>query len=176
MLKIAYSKNRTMSGSNITNFKRVLSFGKYKGSEVIYITLTHIGYIMWCLENIPQFELNHEEQEVYDGVAIMIKKNNMNMTFPVQLMYKHIVNKKALESLETPFVLYNGEICLKGEYFHTPIHRSVEKYTKGIIKPITHDLSSLAVSMRHEVERAYLNGESIEDIFGGWGTINHYKC
>ena len=67
---------------------------------------------MWCLENIPQFKLNHEEQEVYDGVAIMIKKNNMNMTFPVQLMYKHIVNKKALESLETPFVLYNGSVPL----------------------------------------------------------------
>lgn len=173
LLKTTYFKNRIMLKSN--NFKRVLSFGKYKGSEVKYIILTHIGYIMWCLENIPQFKLNSEEQKLYDGVAILIKKSNMDVSFPVSLMYKYVIDKKALESLETPFTLYNGNICLKSEYFYTPIHRSIEEYAKERIKPVYNDLSPLSASMKHDVEIAHLNGESFEDIFGGWGNINCYK-
>lgn len=39
--------------------ERKLTFGKYKGQEIKYIILTHIGYIMWCFENIynPQIEM-----------------------------------------------------------------------------------------------------------------------
>jgi len=29
--------------------------------------------------------------------------------------------------------------------------------------------------MKKEIERAQLNGESDDDIFGGWGNMNDYK-
>ena len=32
------------------NQDRILTFGKYKGQEIKYIILTHIGYIMWLFE------------------------------------------------------------------------------------------------------------------------------
>ena len=38
------------------NQERVLTFGKYKGQDIKYIILIHIGYIMWCLENIDWFK------------------------------------------------------------------------------------------------------------------------
>ena len=42
--------------------ERILTFGKYKGQEIKYIILTHIGYIMWCFENINWFKLTDEER------------------------------------------------------------------------------------------------------------------
>ena len=42
--------------------ERKLTFGKYKGQDIKYIILTHIGYIMWCFENINWFKLTDEEQ------------------------------------------------------------------------------------------------------------------
>lgn len=44
------------------NKERKLTFGKYKGQDIKYIILTHIGYIMWCFENISRFKLTDEEQ------------------------------------------------------------------------------------------------------------------
>lgn len=72
--------------------ERTLTFGKYKGQEIKYIILTDIGYIVWCFENIRRFKLTDEEQAIYDAVAIMIKKSDWQMTFPMWLMYKHIKN------------------------------------------------------------------------------------
>lgn len=40
---------------------RIFKFGKYKNQDIKYIILTHIGYIMWCFENIRNFKLNDEE-------------------------------------------------------------------------------------------------------------------
>lgn len=36
------------------------------------------------------------------------------------------------------------------------------------------DLTGLAHCMNKEIERAYDNGETDEDIFGGWGDMNDY--
>lgn len=58
------------------NQDRILTFGKYKGQEIKYIILTHIGYIMWLFENLKWFRLNEEEQALYDAIAIMIKKSD----------------------------------------------------------------------------------------------------
>lgn len=164
--------------------ERILSFGKYKGQEVKYIILTHIGYIMWCFENINRFKLTDEEQALYDAVAIMIKKYDTQMTFPVELMYKYVSDKEALEKLDTPFVEYCGYTCIKKEYAGTEIYKSVEKYKsvdpdileRSLIGSISLDgLRHLSHSMSKEIERAYSNGESVDDIFGGWGSMNDYK-
>lgn len=165
------------------NQERTLTFGKYKGQEIKYIILTHIGYIMWCFENINWFKLNDEEQALYDAVAIMIKKDNLQMTFPVDLMYKHIKDREAFERLETPFIFWGERTCYKRSEKDNPICKSVEKYSRPRIT--THegssvgglslgDLAGLAHCMNKEIERAYDNGETDEDIFDGWGDMNDY--
>ena len=83
--------------------ERKLTFGKYKGQEIKYIILTHIGYIMWCFENINWFKLTDQEQALYDAIAIMIKKERLPMTFPVEMMYKHIKDRESYEKVNTPF-------------------------------------------------------------------------
>lgn len=93
--------------------ERKLTFGKYKGQEIKYIILTHIGYIMWCFENINWFKLTDEEQALYDAIAIMIKKEHLPMAFPVEMMYKHIKDRESYEKLKTPFTFNYGYISLK---------------------------------------------------------------
>ena len=87
-----------------------LNFGKYKNQDIKYIILTHIGYIMWCLENVKGFILNKEEQDLYDAIAILIVRDKISMTFPINVMCKHIKNRKALKELDTPFIQNNGFI------------------------------------------------------------------
>lgn len=82
------------------NKERKLTFGKYKGQDIKYIILTHIGYIMWCFENISWFKLTDEEQALYDAVAIMIKRDNLEMTFPTEIMYKYIKDREAFRDLK----------------------------------------------------------------------------
>lgn len=151
---------------------RTLTFGKYKGQEVKYIILTHIGYIMWCLENIHWFKLSSEEQSLYDAIAIMIKKEGIEMTFPVEIMYNHVENKEALDKLETPFTTYMGITGFKEEHINNPLFKSIEKYVTGEITyiPIAPGklYMSLAHSMNKMVDAAYADGETTEDIFGGW--------
>lgn len=171
----------------IMSEERKLTFGKYKGQDIKYIILTHIGYIMWCFENIDWFKLTDEEQALYDAIAIMIKKECLQMTFPVEKMYKHIKNREAFERLKTPFA-YNGEYtCYKMSEKDNPIYNSIEKYR--IRRPhrirtqecssfgslSLGDLTGLAHCMNKEIERAYCNGETDDDIFGGWGSMNDYK-
>lgn len=149
---------------------RILSFGKYKGQEIKYIILTHIGYIMWCFENLQWFKLTDEEQSLYDAIAISIRKYDYQMTFPVELMYKHINNREAFERLETPFIDNNGYTAFATVDKDNPICKSVEKYITSteLHKGLSFlDLcSGLLHSMNKEVDRAYCNGETDEDIFG----------
>lgn len=165
------------------NQERTLTFGKYKGQEIKYIILTHIGYIMWCFENISWFKLTDEEQAIYDAVAIMIKKESCQMTFPVELMYKHVKNSEAFERLETPFTCFNEYTCIKKSGKDNPICKSVEKYKtpriampeRSLARGLSLDgLRHLSRAMDKEIERACLNGETDEEIFGGWGSMNDY--
>lgn len=162
--------------------ERILSFGKYKGQEIKYIILTHIGYIVWLFENISWFNLTDEEQAIYDAVAIMIKKSDWQMTFSTQLMYKHIKNREAFEKLETPFIDNFAYIAFKESEKDNPICKSVEKY----ITSKTHrsniaggfsagDFSGLIHSMNKDVEASHADDWTDEDIFGGWGSMSHYK-
>lgn len=82
---------------------REMTFGKYKGKPVLLIIAEHIGYIMWCLENIDWFKLNEVEQKFYDWEAIAIKKYGKRMIFPEETMYKYVKDKDALKRLETPY-------------------------------------------------------------------------
>lgn len=91
-------------GSNV----RVMTFGKYKGKPIMQVIAAHIGYIMWCFENIPWFSLNEDEQKFYDYQAIAIKKYGEAMIFPVELMYKHVKDQKALADLRTPYLIIRG--------------------------------------------------------------------
>lgn len=82
---------------------RILKFGKYKGKSYTKIILTHIGYIMWCLNNLSQFRLTDEEQELYDAVAIAIIDSSFVKTpFPKEGLIVHIKDKNALENRDTP--------------------------------------------------------------------------
>lgn len=166
----------------IMNQERTLTFGKYKGQEIKYIILTHIGYIMWCFENISWFKLTDKEHAIYDAIAIMIKKDNLEMTFPVELMYKHIKNREAFDKLETPFIFFNGYTSFKESEKDNPICKSVEKYiaSKTSISTITggfsaSDFGGLIHSMNKDIERARAEGDTDEEIFGGWGGMNDYK-
>lgn len=159
---------------------RILTFGKYKGQEIKYIILTHIGYIMWCFENLKWFRLNEEEQALYDAIAIMIKKDNLEMAFPVELMYNHIKNREAFDKLKTPFITFCGYTCHKSSEKDNPICKSIEKYEShrkiSSFGSISLDyLGGLHHSMEKEIERAQLNGESDDDIFGGWGNMGDYR-
>lgn len=82
---------------------RKLTFGKYKGQPILLIIAKHIGYIMWCLENLQWFHLNEDEQKFYDWQAIAIKKYGKQMIFPVEKMYKYIHDKDTLCRLATPY-------------------------------------------------------------------------
>lgn len=89
--------------STSTSKLRKLTFGKYKGQYILLIVAEHIGYIMWCLENLKWFKLNEDEQKFYDWQAIAIKKYNMPMIFPVETMYKHVKDQESLKCLKTPY-------------------------------------------------------------------------
>lgn len=160
------------------NQDRKLTFGKYKGQEVKHIILTHIGYIMWCFENIDCFKLTEEEQALYDALAIMIKKEGLQMTFPVETMYKHVKNREALDKLETPFFLNGGHTACRAEDKGTPICKSVKKYAS---RSVTHSYTNTANiatgilhSMNKEIDSARLDWDSDEDIFGGLDDIISY--
>lgn len=166
--------------------ERKLTFGKYKGHDIKYIILTHIGYIMWCFENIDWFKLTDEEQALYDAIAIMIKKERLLMTFPVEMMYKHIKDRESYEKLKTPFTFSYGYISLEMSEKDNPIFNSIEKYITHRLRrnstqeyssfeSLSGDLTGLSHSMNKEIERAQLNGESDEDIYGYWGSMNDYK-
>lgn len=147
------------------NQERILTFGKYKGQEIKYIILTHIWYIMWCFENINWFKLTDEEQALYDAVAIMIKKECLQMTFPVELMYKHIENMEAFERLETPFISFDGYTSFRESEKDNPICKSVEKHiTSNIHRSITTGgfsaggLVGLIHAMDKDIEVARMDG------------------
>lgn len=159
------------------NQERVLSFGKYKGQEVKYIILTHIGYIMWCFENLKWFKLTDEEQALYDAIAIMIKKYKLQMTFPVELMYKHIKNKELFEKLETPFICRNRYTSFRKTDEDNPVCKSVEKYVLFYSKELSiNDVCrSISHSMTKLIDSAICDFEPDEEIFGGWCSMHDYK-
>ena len=67
-----------------------------------------------------------------------------------------------------------------------PIFNSIEKYITHKIRrnstqeyssfeSLSGDLTGLSHSMNKEIEKARLNGESDEEIYGTWGSMNDHK-
>ena len=42
------------------------TFGKWKGKCIGEIMMIDLQYIMWCIDNIPLFEMNEEEKALYN--------------------------------------------------------------------------------------------------------------
>ena len=42
------------------------TFGKWKGKCIGEIMMIDFQYIKWCIDNIPQFEMNKEEKALYN--------------------------------------------------------------------------------------------------------------
>lgn len=85
--------------------ERVFQFGKYKGQPIKKVILKHMGYVIWCLDNVDGFKLTDEEQAVYDALAIANVKYSVKMVFPDERMLAHVKNKDAFDRGETPFVV-----------------------------------------------------------------------
>lgn len=71
-LKVYYWKVEGYPGESkaiklINNFchNNKFTFGKWKGRCVGEIMMKHYNYVKWCIENIPFFALNKEEQALY---------------------------------------------------------------------------------------------------------------
>ena len=141
--------------NNMTD--RKLTFGKYKGRPIKEITLTHIGYIMWCLNNLSWFSLTDEEQAVYDAMAIALVKDDIQMVFPREDMVAHIKDKEALKELRTPFYIQGT-----GVWPYTtddPVVQSVLHYRKP-----KRSISLSAESLMREVVKQYEFGDHVNDI------------
>lgn len=106
---------------------RNLTFGKYKGSPIKKIILTHIGYIMWCLDNLNWFKLNDDEQDLYDAIAIAVVKYNIDTVFPTEKLIPHIKNKENFEKKETPFRIESSGSIWPDD-MESPIVKGVLKY------------------------------------------------
>lgn len=115
---------------------RKFLFGKYKGKDIKYIILTHIGYIMWCLDNINHFSLNNEEQAVYDAVAIAVKKYKTVTPFPKEKLFAHVKNTDDFKNLWTPFVIKDGNLLtIRGGCMSFPACNYIKKYITSKVQP-----------------------------------------
>lgn len=150
------------------NTDRKLTFGKYKNQTIKALLFTHIGYIMWCLDNLKWFRLNTEEQAIYDALATMIKKENLPMTFPTENLYKHVKNKSMLNSLETPFFSNGDYTSIIINEQNMPLYKSVENYliqTEPCKDTLLSDINDV---VNREIAHRQLRGITQHDMFGGW--------
>ena len=149
--------------------QRKITFGKYKGKTIIELIATHIGYIMWCLNNVKQFYLTEEEQTLYDALAISIIRDKVPMTFPIEGLKDFIKDTKALENLESPFINTSSNTYLNLEEASQKLKEVYSKY-RHILTPKssqtkTLDYLSLMSDLFHEVQwcENFFN-DSLEDL------------
>lgn len=150
------------------NTDRKLTFGKYKNQPIKALLFTHIGYIMWCLDNLKWFRLNTEEQAIYDALVTMIKKEKLPMTFPTENLYKHVKNKSMLNSLETPFFSNGDYTSIIINEQNMPLYKSVENYliqTEACKDTLLSDINDV---VNREIAHRQLRGITQHDMFGGW--------
>ena len=149
--------------------QRKITFGKYKGKTIIELIATHIGYIMWCLNNVKQFYLTEEEQTLYDALAISIIRDKVPMTFPIEGLKDFIKDTKALENLESPFINTSSNTYLNLEEASQKL-KEVYSKSRHILTPKssqtkTLDYLSLMSDLFHEVQwcENFFN-DSLEDL------------
>lgn len=149
------------------NTDRKINFGKYKNQTVKELLFTHIGYITWCLDKIMWFYLTDEEQAIYDALAVMIKKENLPMTFPTENMYKHVKNKSMLDTLETPFFSNGNYTSIRINQQNMELYKSVEKYVKNVETESSVSLSNINDAANRDIYRATLRDDTPHKMFGG---------
>ncbi len=138
--------------------QRRFSFGKYKGETIYTIICTHIGYVMWCLNNIKGFQLNATEQALYDAVAISIIKCDVKMTFPSDELKRSIKDRDSLDQLKTPFMMDRmGFLTYGASESDNPLTEILSKiHPDTRIMPIPDMLGSLMTILNKE---AHHHGE-----------------
>lgn len=72
-LKLFYWNMRGYPGINLAKelinhfcHYHKFTFGKWKGKCIGEIMMIDFQYIMWCIDNIPLFEMNEEEKALYN--------------------------------------------------------------------------------------------------------------
>lgn len=155
---------------------RKITFGKYKGERIKKLIIEHIGYIMWCLDNLKWFSLNEEEQALYDAQAISIYKSGLKMVFPTEDMLKHVKNKMALEHLTTPIItLPNGQSLVHSTDKSMTMFNGVQDMFGGSPRQLersslsTHEgMKALAHCMQKQLDYDEQMGMPEEELFIGW--------
>lgn len=113
--------------------ERTITFGKYKGRKIADLLFSHIGYIMWCLDNISWFSLTDEEQRLYDYISIAAMKSRCRFTFPVEGLAKHIRDREALERKYTPFeISENGIVSCSADFESPLVSKRVPRGSSGL--------------------------------------------
>lgn len=148
---------------------RKISFGKYKGKTIFELIMTHIGYVMWCLNNIKSFYLTDEEQMLYDAIAIGIIRDKLPMTFPIEGLKDFIKDKESLKKLDSPVV--NAETGPYVELSHcnkalTDIFLTCEDLTKRIVKNSPIMGADSYEALAQEVSNLIEESDSIDDNMG----------
>ena len=145
---------------------RNFTFGKYKGQPIFKVIAEHIGYIMWCFENVKGFKLTPDEQKFYDWQAIAIKKYNVPMEFPVDLMYKHIKDRESLSSLTTPYVFKGYNPYFPHDTEISELLRAAGVLEKKTTKTVISDPAAVLIGLHHTImkEIDQMTDEEIDEI------------
>ena len=140
--------------------ERKIHFGKYKGQPIKRLLLEHTGYILWCLTNLKWFNLNEEEQALYDAMAITIIRDKPDVVYPREALVPFIKDKDSLQNLKSPFYLIDGAIYPYNE--DDPVVRGVLCYRKSAKRL---DMSGLTKAYGKQVD-SYddFNGIDVGDI------------
>lgn len=143
---------------------RKITFGKYKGQYIIELIPEHIGYIMWCLNNLKTFRLTDEEQILYDAVAISLLRIKKPMQFPIENLKPFIKDKDSLEKLNSPFVCFKDNNKFGFDYLKADdeLRKVVKKY-EDILKKKNMKLLYISDSI-HISEPALFNSTTPEEM------------
>ena len=118
-----------MKEISITN--RDFNFGKYKGKPIKQIILTHIGYILWCFDNLQWFSLTEDEQELYDMMTWAIQDSDCDTVYPKAGLKKHVKGAQIV----SPFIVStNGEVYVREGCEKDPIVASVLQYRETPVR------------------------------------------
>jgi len=142
---------------------RVFQFGKYKGQPIKKVILEHIGYVIWCLDNVDGFKLTDEEQAVYDALAIANVKYFVKMAFPDERMLAHVKNKDAFDRGETPFVVRGDGMIQIDMREKSPVVDSIVHLFD--IKPVKKAPYSFLPELSHVANKMIRDYDPTDDIF-----------
>lgn len=155
--------NRFLANKNggVSMNSRRFYFGKYKGENVNFIILNHIGYILWLLEN-TQFKLNESEQELFDARAKAVVNSSISYVYNKLDLVKYIKDKDS----PTPFVVTDdGNIGSLKKYSTHPLVSIYRQYLDKMDKPILSNKRNYNESLQTINRIAFEESEYLDDEF-----------